>query len=445
MNLKIVYPLSVSRVNQDGSPYEFTENRFFDQTKLFVDYQRIDSGYVAKDDDNYYLIPDEAGVEINPEMHEFGNPSINEAYKITENVSDYTKAYAAFGKDRSIDYSAQIDKDLLDTNTENILGVSLVKVDENYQPSQVMPSVIGPGEQKIPTNNALLKETLDLIRSHIANKSNAHAIESIAGLSSSLNQLVKSISNVNTIANNSLEIAEGAATTAGEAVQSINEHASSTTNPHPTNVTQEFADTQITPLAVEATYPPTVWSYLVGLFTTVPKSVKDHIAKIWSRLQLLEDNYILKYVVPVDTTAINLTTDRYGNALNLTDITIIADIQYTGPSGMSLRINNINGELYRNFNLDPAASVKYRDRFYIESTTAFILQKSVIELFILSNEVVLTSQTRGETATPTYGGAARGVSNTVGMNINAITALNIFSFNGANSIKAGSVILIKKR
>ena len=189
MNLKIVYPLSVSRVNQDGSPYEFTETRFFDQTKLFVDYQKIDSAYIAKDDDNYYLIPDEASVEINPEMHGFGNPDINEAYKRTENVSDYTKAYAAFGKDRTLDYSAQIDKDLLDTNTENILGVSLVKVDENYQPQQVMPSAIGTGEQRVPTNNALLKETLDLIRSHIANKSNAHAIESISELSSSLNRL----------------------------------------------------------------------------------------------------------------------------------------------------------------------------------------------------------------------------------------------------------------
>ena len=30
------------------------------------------------------------------------------------------------------------------------------------------------------------------------------------------------------------------------------------TNPNP-----EFADTQITPLAVEATYTPTVWTYLV--------------------------------------------------------------------------------------------------------------------------------------------------------------------------------------
>jgi hypothetical protein len=73
----------------------------------------------------------------------------------------------------------------------------------------------------------------------------------------------------------------------------------------------EFADTQITPLATEATYTPTVWSYLVGLFTSVPKSVKEHIVKGWtvienltSRVTLLEDNYILKYVVPVDTTAV---------------------------------------------------------------------------------------------------------------------------------------------
>ena len=278
MNLKIVYPLSVSRVNQDGSPYEFTENRFFDQTKLFTEYQKLDSGYVAKDDNNYYLIPDDAGVEINPEMHGFGNPDINEAYKRTENVSDYTKAYAAFGKDRSLDYSAQIDKDLLDTNTENILGVSLVKVDENYQPQQVMPSVIGQGEQRVPINNALLKETLDLIRSHIANKSTAHILESIVGLRDELTGIIQNISDATVIA-------EQSSITAGEAAQSINEHAQATTNPHATNVTQEFADTQITQLAAEATYTPTVWTYLVGLFTSVPKSVKEHIVKGWTVIQ----------------------------------------------------------------------------------------------------------------------------------------------------------------
>lgn len=61
----------------------------------------------------------------------------------------------------------------------------------------------------------------------------------------------------------------------------------------------EFADSLITPLAAEATYTPSVWAYLIGLFTTVPKSVKDHIVKIWSRVQLLEDNsYLQSFVIP---------------------------------------------------------------------------------------------------------------------------------------------------
>ena len=451
MNLKIVYPLSVSRVNQDGSPYEFTENRFFDQTKLFVDYQRIDSGYVAKDDDNYYLIPDEAGIEINPEMHKFGNPDINEAYKRTENVSDYTKAYAAFGKDRSLDYSAQIDKDLLDTNTENILGVSLVKVDENYQPTQVMPSVIGPGEQKIPTNNALLKETLDLIRSHIANKSNAHAIESIVGLSSSLNQLVESISSVNTTANNSLEIAEGAATTAGEAAQAINEHAQATTNPHATNVTQEFADTQITPLAAEATYTPTVWSYLVGLFTTVPKSALQHLVKLWgvvenlaARVGLLEDKYILKYVVPVDTTAINLTQDRYGNNFNFSEGDEI-EISFTIPAWVnistnlariSLRLNNLSSSIYYVQNIVALPDAVTAGTNYKTQRTRIVFTINNKEIIgLITNQSINSSDARTAELYPFH---------TSGLNSTTVSSIQLIISNLNAKIPAGTVILLKK-
>ena len=448
MNLKIVYPLSVSRVNQDGSPYEFTETRFFDQTKLFVDYQKIDSAYIAKDDDNYYLIPDEASVEINPEMHGFGNPDINEAYKRTENVSDYTKAYAAFGKDRTLDYSAQIDKDLLDTNTENILGVSLVKVDENYQPQQVMPSAIGTGEQRVPTNNALLKETLDLIRSHIANKSNAHAIESIVGLSNSLNQLVESISSVNTIANNSLEIAEGAATAAGEAAQEINKHSQATNNPHATNVTQEFADTQITPLSTETTYTPTVWSYLVGLFTTVPKSVKEHIVKIWGvvnnlavRIGLLEDKYILKYVVPIDTPKVDLNIDRYGNAFNFVEGDIL-DIYLRvlpfvglGSNRVNLQINNITSDDYI------WASVAFYS--FAFAGNVYYGHSGRVSLWIdngyvageLSGEIFVTASTY---TTQNYAFFLR-------VPVGAITSLRLFVSNTNFPIPAGTTILIKKR
>ena len=451
MNLKIVYPLSVSRVNQDGSPYEFTENRFFDQTKLFVDYQRIDSGYVAKDDDNYYLIPDEAGVEINPEMHKFGNPDINEAYKRTENVSDYTKAYAAFGKDRSLDYSAQIDKDLLDTNTENILGVSLVKVDENYQPQQVMPSVIGTGEQKVPTNNALLKETLDLIRSHIANKSNAHAIESIVELSNTLNQLRELIDNVSIVANNSYGIAESAATTAGEAAQAINEHAEATTNPHATNVTQEFADTQITPLSTETTYTPTVWSYLVGLFTTVPKSALQHLVKLWgvvkdlaSRVELMEDKYILKYVVPVDTTAINLTQDRYGNNFNFSEgdeiqvtFSISAWVNIsTNLARIHFRLNNLSSSIYYVQNIVALSEAVTAGTNYKTQRTRIVFTINKKEIIgLITNQSITSADARVSELYPFY---------TNGLDSITVSSIQLNLSTSNARIPSGTVILVKK-
>ena len=123
-------------------------------------------------------------------------------------------------------------------------------------------------------------------------------------------------------------IAESAATTAGEAAQAINEHAQATNNPHATNVTQEFADTQITPLATEATYTPTVWSYLVGLFTTVPKSVKEHIVKGWTVLQDLSsrvktlENDIRDFSVTVtqDVASVELTNLNIpkGSVIHLT-------------------------------------------------------------------------------------------------------------------------------
>ena len=114
------------------------------------------------------------------------------------------------------------------------------------------------------------------------------------------------------------ETANAAGSLAAQASQAINEHAQATNNPHATNVTQEFADTQITPLAVEATYTPTVWSYLVGLFTSVPKSILQHLVKLWgvvkdlaTRVGLLEDNsYLDRFKVPTN----HLRSGEYFNS-----------------------------------------------------------------------------------------------------------------------------------
>ena len=111
----------------------------------------------------------------------------------------------------------------------------------------------------------------------------------------------------------------------------------------------EFADTQITPLSVEATYIPTVWSYLVGLFTTVPKSVKSHIVKIWERLQLIEDNVVLDYTAANAITSLSLTQDKNGNALNLSDfdISVIGENVDSVNSAL-LTVNNNATSIYYN-------------------------------------------------------------------------------------------------
>lgn len=98
----------------------------------------------------------------------------------------------------------------------------------------------------------------------------------------------------------------------------------------------EFADTQITPLADEATYSASVWTYLVGLFTTVPKSVKSHIVKIWERLQFIEDNVVLDLITTQALTSLTITQDKNGNALNLVDF----DIYVTAEN-----VDNVNNAL----------------------------------------------------------------------------------------------------
>jgi hypothetical protein len=112
----------------------------------------------------------------------------------------------------------------------------------------------------------------------------------------------------------------------------------------------EFADTQITPLSVEATYTPTVWSYLVGLFTTVPKSVKEHIVKGWtvienlkSRVTFLENNLILSIALTetVASLDINLPTPEYDIEVEV-DYTADAD----WSSAANITVNDVIGNNY---------------------------------------------------------------------------------------------------
>ena len=119
----------------------------------------------------------------------------------------------------------------------------------------------------------------------------------------------------------------------------------------------EFADSNITNLSTEATYTPTVWSYLVGLFTTVPKSVLQHLVKLWGvvndlavRVGLLEDNLILELTVTEDTYLVEITQDKNGNPLNLIGkykVTIIGKSPTALASNLcTIGINDITSNSY---------------------------------------------------------------------------------------------------
>ena len=112
-NLKIVFS-GICRISDENGIILNTGKLFFQEGDLFESFTVIDSGFVVLIDANYYYIPIDMGVVVDPELHPLGSSDVaGDAYdKHCCNVSDYTKAYLAFGKDRTLDYSVQINKNL---------------------------------------------------------------------------------------------------------------------------------------------------------------------------------------------------------------------------------------------------------------------------------------------------------------------------------------------
>lgn len=239
-------------------------------------------------------------------------------------------------------------------------------------------------------------------------------------------------------------IAEGAATTSGEAVQSINEHASSTTNPHPTNVTQEFADTQITPLAVEATYTSTVWGYLVSLFTTVPKSVKSHVVGLWtvienlkSRITAIETKIIADVTLSQEVSAVDITE------LNIKEGETVA-VQFHGEqfiippntsAYMYIRVNEISDNLYSN--AATAGGIANYNSFRVT-----MRERTTFELFftLINGKVLISGEAMSVGGTTPYPYVISGI---LLSSITSISSIN-FSSSGIGSYKAGDNIRVVK-
>jgi hypothetical protein len=198
----------------------------------------------------------------------------------------------------------------------------------------------------------------------------------------------------------------------------------------------EFADTQITPLSVEATYTPTVWSYLVGLFTTVPKSVKEHIVKGWdvienlkSRISFLENNLIASITLTesVASLEIQLPTPEQDIEVEV-DCTMDTDV----ATSSTLQVNDVGGSQYvtgtsRTF----GGFISYVARHSVKGTYRFTLINGYVFL------TMSIQQIWGNISTQTVASRTiNGYINTPQSGINKITF--------AHQINAGSTIKVRR-
>ena len=205
----------------------------------------------------------------------------------------------------------------------------------------------------------------------------------------------------------------------------------------------EFANTQITTLKdvtsggviadVEATWlgatAKNVLSYLQKLVSKV--------YAINARVGFLEASYLLRYVVPVDVAAINLTVDRYGNAFNFIEgdeINIVIKVSsFINNNRVNLRINNRSDSIYLwHSTLAPIT-------FFPPVITTALNQNSIIKIELINNEAIISSMYRYSVAASSNSGMV--AATTSGLN-SAITSLYLYA--SSETIPAGTVIIVKK-
>ena len=214
----------------------------------------------------------------------------------------------------------------------------------------------------------------------------------------------------------------------------------------------EFADELITGLKSDANggdIPAATYTWFKGIFPSlVDGSVKSYIIGLLTvvkdlatRVGLLEDKYILKYVVPVDTAAIDLTTDRYGNAFNFVEgdeiEIVIKAVNFDTNNRINIKINNnANAIYYWYTSASPFACIPTIVSYsYTQNSTTY--------LSIIGNEVIFSSFSKYLYNTTHSYSVVGGYTN--GLNAQSISSINLVRSASDSLIKSGTIIIIKKK
>ena len=218
----------------------------------------------------------------------------------------------------------------------------------------------------------------------------------------------------------------------------------------------QFVDVDIPALKSDAgvggIIPTTIYNWFKGLFPSlVDGSVKSFINGILSvinglatRIGLLEDKYILKYVVPVDSVAIVLTTDKYGNAFNFTEgdeieltfaIPAWANLG-TNLARINIRFNNNSQSIYYNGNVIGIGEFITGGTNYKSQRVKFNVTINNGDLIgFVSNQSVTSADARiAETFNL----------HTIGLNASSVYSIRLASSSATAIIPAGIVFLLKK-
>ena len=168
--------------------------------------------------------------------------------------------------------------------------------------------------------------------------------------------------------------------------------------------------------------------------------IEQNVTLLDGRIEELEndDNIILYYVVPVDTTAIDLTVDKNGNPLNFQDgdaFEIVINVKlYSAVNRINLRFNNNSNSIYK-------IGTNELDYFYTAGSN-YLSQYSSLYINLINGEVQGYLINHSKTSTGGYT-SQNYAFHTEGLNTENISVIKLYM--SLSLIPSGSVILIRRR
>jgi|GEM_PF-3844874 len=172
--------------------------------------------------------------------------------------------------------------------------------------------------------------------------------------------------------------------------------------------------------------------------------IEQNVTLLDGRIEELENDekLILSYVVPVDASMVELTTDKYGRPFNFQEgeeIEISFRIK-PFPGGFNSRINmRVNGIETANYNWANG----YGFTYIATAGSNYYGQSTVLKLKIIVGELngyMMTMPFTGENtliSTQAYGISSQG------LNLSAINSIKLWS-QGTTVVPAGFTVLVKK-